>query len=84
MAKQQRNVMIQIVIALCLFNASGELIEHTYKNNLSDCLKSKREMNRNMEGSLSSTMCGEVEAIIQIDESGSEPKTRIIQIIEKG
>ena len=29
-------------------------------------------------------MCGEVEAIIQIDELGSEPKTRIIQIIEKG
>jgi hypothetical protein len=29
-------------------------------------------------------MCGEVEAIIQIDESGSEPKTRIIQIIVEG
>jgi hypothetical protein len=69
--------MIQLVIALCLFNADGVMIEHTYKDNLSDCLKSKREMSRNMEGSLSSTMCGEVEAIIQIDESGSEPKTNI-------
>ena len=42
--------MIQLVIALCLFNADGVMIEHTYKDNLSDCLKSKREMSRNMEG----------------------------------
>jgi hypothetical protein len=38
--------MIQIVIALCLFNADGVMIEHTYKDNLSDCLKSKREMSK--------------------------------------
>jgi hypothetical protein len=84
MAKQQRNIMIQLVIALCLFNADGIMIEHTYKNSLSDCLKAKREMTRNMEGSLSSTVCGEVEAVIEIDTTGSESKYRIVEILEKG
>jgi hypothetical protein len=76
--------MIQLVIALCLFNSNGILVEHTYKDNMSNCLKSKREMTRNLEGSLSQIMCGEVEAIIQTDVTGSEPKIRIVEIIEKG
>lgn len=76
--------MIQLVIALCLFNADNVLIEHTYKDSMSDCLKAKREMTRNLEGSLSQTMCGEVEAIIEIDTVGSESKYRIVEILEKG
>lgn len=76
--------MIQFVIALCLFSPDGILIEHTYKDNMSDCLKAKREMTRNLEGSLSQIMCGEVEAEVEIDTSGSESKYRIIKIIEKG
>jgi hypothetical protein len=76
--------MIQLVIALCLFNPDGLLVEHTYKDNMSDCLKTKREMTRNLEGSLSQTMCGEVEAVIEVDTTGSESKYRIIKILEKG
>ena len=76
--------MIQLVIALCLFNPDGLLVEHTYKDNMSDCLKTKREMTRNLEGSLSQTMCGEVEAVIEVDTTGSEFKYRIIKILEKG
>ena len=76
--------MIQLVIALCLFNPDGILIEHTYKDSMSDCLKTKREMTRNLEGSLSQTMCGEVEAVIEVDTTGSESKYRIIEILEKG
>ena len=76
--------MIQLVIALCLFNPSGVLIEHTYKDSMSDCLKAKREMTRNLEVSLSQTMCGEVKAEVEIDTSGSESKYRIIKILEKG
>ena len=76
--------MIQLVIALCLFNPDSILIEHTYKDNMYDCLKAKREMTRNLEGSLSQIMCGEVEAEVEIDTSGSESKYRIIKIIEKG
>ena len=33
--------MIETVFALIL-TLNGSMIEHTYKNNLSDCLKSKR------------------------------------------
>ena len=33
--------MIEIVFALIL-TLNGSMIEHTYKNSLSDCLKSKR------------------------------------------
>ena len=76
--------MIQLVIALCLFNPSGVLIEHTYKDSMSDCLKAKREMTRNLEGSLSQTMCGEVKAEVEIDTSGSDRKYRIIKVLEKG
>jgi hypothetical protein len=51
---------------------------------MSDCLKSKREMTRNLEGSLSQTMCGEVEAVIEVDTTGSESKYRIVEILKKG
>ena len=36
-----KNTMIETVFALIL-TLNGNMIEHVYKNNLSDCLKSKR------------------------------------------
>ena len=75
--------MVKMVIALCLF-INGELREHRVQDSMSDCLKAKREMTRNLEGSLSQTMCGEVEAIIEVDTTGSESKYRIVEILEKG
>ena len=56
--------MWKLVIALCLFGSNGELLEHTYKASISDCLKSKRIMERNMSQGVIIT-CGEVEAELE-------------------
>ena len=56
--------MWKLVIALCLFGSNGELLEHTYKSSISDCLKSKRIMERNMSQGVIIT-CGEVEAELE-------------------
>jgi hypothetical protein len=39
--------MLQAVIALCLF-INGELIEHRIQDSISECLKHKRLITRNM------------------------------------
>ena len=56
--------MIKTVIALCLFSG-GALIEHTITDNVSHCLKMKREMMRNMSDQVQ-IMCGEVVAEIEV------------------
>jgi hypothetical protein len=56
--------MWKLVIALCLFSSNGELLEHTYKTSISECLKSKRIMERNMHQGVIIT-CGEVEAELE-------------------
>ena len=71
--------MWKVVIALCLFGSNGELLEHTYKTSISDCLKSKRIMERNMSQGVIIT-CGEVEA--QIEEV--QGQTFIRSIRKKG
>ena len=71
--------MWKLVIALCLFGSNGELLEHTYKTSISDCLKSKRIMERNMSQGVIIT-CGEVEA--QIEEI--QGQTFIRSIRKKG
>jgi len=55
--------MIKTVLALCLFS-NGVLIEHTIQNSVSECLKSKRIMERNMNNA--QIVCGEVEAEIDV------------------
>ena len=55
--------MIKVVMALCLFSG-GVLIEHTLQPSLSECLKSKRIMERNMK--TAQIVCGEVEAEIEV------------------
>jgi hypothetical protein len=71
--------MWKLVIALCLFGSNGELLEHTYKTSISECLKSKRIMERNMSQGVIIT-CGEVEA--QIEEV--QGQTFIRSIRKKG
>ena len=56
--------MWKLVISLCLFGSNGELLEHTYKTSISECLKSKRIMERNMHQGVIIT-CGEVEAELE-------------------
>jgi len=68
----------KLVFALCLF-INGELIEHRIQDDLSTCLKMKREASRNMEMNNKRLMCGEVEAEIEKNIDGSETIKRIIQ-----
>ena len=56
--------MWKVIIVLCLFSGNGELLEHTYKTSTSECLKSKRIMERNMHQGVIIT-CGEVEAELE-------------------
>ena len=71
-------VITKLVFALCLF-INGELIEHRIQDDLSTCLKMKREATRNMEMNNKRLMCGEVEAEIEKNIDGSETIKRIIQ-----
>jgi len=57
-------MVIKTVIALLLFS-QGVLIEHTMMPSVHDCLKTKREMLRNMSDSVQIT-CAEVQAEIEI------------------
>jgi len=70
--------MYQVVIALCLF-INGELIEHRIQDNLSTCLKMKREATRNMEMANKRLMCGEVEAELSTNIDGSKTIEKIIK-----
>ena len=70
--------MIKLVFALCLF-INGELVEHRIQDDLSTCLKMKREATRNMEMNNKKFMCGEVEAEIEENIDGSLTIKSIIQ-----
>ena len=70
--------MYQLVFALCLF-INGELVEHRIQDNLSTCLKMKREATRNMDMENKQFMCGEVEAEIEKNIDGSKSIKKIIK-----
>ena len=70
-------VITKLVFALCLF-INGELVEHRIQNSLSDCLKHKREANRNMDMKNKQFMCGEVEAELETNIDGSKTIKRIV------
>ena len=68
----------KLVFALCLF-INGELVEHRIQDNLSSCLKMKREATRNMSMENKQLMCGEVEAELEINIDGSQSIKKIIK-----
>jgi len=68
----------KLVFALCLF-INGELVEHRIQDNLSTCLKMKREATRNMSMNNKQFMCGEVNAEIEKNIDGSITIKRIIK-----
>lgn len=72
--------MWKVVIALCLFSSTGELLEHTLTDGVSDCLEKKRIMMRNMKDS-NRIMCGEVEGFIE--QVGNTNKEFITAIRKK-
>jgi len=71
-------VITRLVFALCLF-INGELIEHRVQDNLSTCLKMKREATRNMNMNNKQFMCGEVKAEVEKNVDGSITIKKIIK-----
>ena len=69
------------VIVLCMFYQGG-IIEHTYiqSQRMSDCLKSKRQVERSVNPQNVRMACGEVDAIIEKDEYSD--KMRVVKIIK--
>jgi hypothetical protein len=70
--------MLEAVIALCLF-INGQLIEHRVQDSISECLKHKREAERNMSMGNKKFMCGEVEAEMIFNNDGSKTIGKIIK-----
>ena len=68
---------ISTVVALCMFIA-GELKEHRIQDGMSDCLKGKREAERN-PGMNVQYKCGKVKAELEENIDGSKAIKRIIK-----
>jgi hypothetical protein len=63
--------MIQTVIVL-LFFINDKLVEHRIQDSLSDCLKHKRLITRNMSMTNKNIQCVETEAEVQTNIDGSK------------
>ena len=61
--------MIESIVALCMF-LGEKLIEHSPKKSLSDCLETKRKIERNTDSGNSRVECGIVKAKTYIDKHG--------------
>ena len=72
--------VISGIIVLCMFYQGG-IIEHTYiqSQKMSDCLKSKRQVERSVNPQNVRMQCGEVDAILEEDKDG---RIRVVKIIK--
>ena len=61
--------MIEMVVALCLF-LNDKMIEHSHKKSLSECLKTKRKIERNNDSGNSYVQCAVVKAKVYVDKFG--------------
>ena len=68
--------IISSVVALCMFVA-GELQEHRIKDKMSDCLKGKREAERNANSNIE-YKCGKVQAELEENIDGSKSIKKIV------
>ena len=57
--------MTEVVVALIMM-LNGNMIEHTYKEKMSDCLRSKRIAERQVRPERVQLSCKKVEAITEI------------------
>ena len=75
--------IISGVIVLCMFYQGG-IIEHTYiqDQKMSSCLKAKRTVERSVNPENVRMQCGEVDAIIEQDNTSDPPKMRVVKIIK--
>jgi hypothetical protein len=72
-----RFVMIETVIVL-LFFINDKLVEHRIQDSISECLKHKRLITRNMSMTNKSIQCIETEAEIEINVDGSKTIKKLI------
>ena len=72
--------MIEIVFSL-LMSLNGDIVEHTYKEKLSECMKSKRIAMKEVNPQSVRFMCKQVEAETEI-YMGAKKIVRIISIIK--
>jgi len=68
--------IISSVVAFCMFVA-GELQEHRIQDKMSDCLKGKREAERNANNNIE-YKCGKVQAELEENIDGSKSIKKII------
>jgi hypothetical protein len=69
-----------IKVSICImFIYKWKLVEHRIQDNLSTCLKMKREATRNMDMKNKQFMCGEVEAELYKNVDGSYSIDKIIK-----
>ena len=61
--------MIEMVVALCLF-LNDRMIEHSHKESLSECLETKRKIERNTNSGNSHVKCELVKAKVYVDKHG--------------
>ena len=69
--------MIETVFALCMFYQGG-IIEHTNKDTMTDCLKSRRIASREVNPENVKFQCGKVTAVTEIFMG----KKKIVKILE--
>ena len=69
--------MIETVVVL-LFFINDTLVEHRIQDSLSDCLKHKRLITRNMSMSNKSIQCVETDAEIDINVDGTLTVKKLI------
>ena len=70
--------MIETVVALLLF-LKGDVVEHTYKERMSDCLKSKRLAEREVNPNNVRFSCQKIEAETEI-YMGAKKIIRVISL----
>jgi hypothetical protein len=69
--------MIETVIVL-LFFINDKLVEHRIQDSISECLKHKRLITRNMSMANKSIQCIETDAEIQINIDGTKTIKKLI------
>ena len=69
--------MIETVIVL-LFFINDKLVEHRIQDSISECLKHKRLLTRNMSMANKSIQCIETEAEIEINIDGTKTIKKLI------
>ena len=61
--------MIEMVVALCLF-LNDKMIENSHKESISECLETKRKIERHNDSGNSHVKCSVVKAKVYVDKHG--------------